>query len=492
MQITLHAARIAPPLNAHDSTPIDAMKIPRRAARVAPFLNQAERGTTLFEVALAIAILGSLLVFVNAMVFEETTRQRDRSLGRDLQLMTKFAQQYLKVEYSDLQTQLAGLSTTDAIMEISMQTLVDAGYLPSSFLQNGEHLNGARQSFAILIRAVSRLDSGNPQRTLTVAEIDVDDDDQVDADLVDGESTNDELDIESLLVTSSGNPLLPQHGNPAVVASDLPTVGYVQTAGVANGPFGNWSLDISPYAALDSYPDAGRFVSLLALSGFGVLDFWNSEPNDGSQVFPGNLFERCPGFSGRALAECMANNDVYTDLRFRPVDTDDDGTDDLFPKISGLLRLACVHSSSGLAVAGTLLLDCDDVRLSGNATIDGDLEVSGDASAERFIAAAIGDQDLTKGIYQGQIIAMDGRREIDKPDCQDSDSEAMILVAPAAFSSPDGSPIVGLKAFADDNTDKWTITLQAALDRDSNVDGQADVIELVSADDHALALTKCG
>lgn len=468
------------------------LAVPFRAARVVPLRNQAERGATLFEAALAIAILGSLLVFINAMIMEETTRQRDQSLGRDLQLMTKFAQQYLKSEYSDLQNQLASLSTTDAIMEISMQTLVDAGYLPASFVQNGEHLNSAGQSFVILVRAVSRLDSGNPQRTLTVAEIDVNNDDQVDTDLVDGESANDELDIESLLVTASGNPLLPQHGNPAVVATDLPTAGYVQTAGVANGPFGNWSLDISPYAALDSYPKAGRFVSLLALSGFGVLDFWHSEPNDGSHAFPGNLFERCPGFSGRALAECMTNNDVYTDLRFRSIDTDDDGADDLFPKISGLLKITCAHSSNELAVAGTLVVDCDDVRLNGNATIDGDLDVSGEVFAQRFIASAIGDQDLTKGIYQGQIIAMDGRREINKPDCQDGDSEAMILIAPVAFSSPDGSPIVGLKGFAEDNTDKWKITLQAALDRDSNVDGQADVVELVSSDDYALALTKCG
>lgn len=467
--------------------------------------RQAERGTTLLETALAAALMGSLLVFINAIVNEEMARQRDQSLGQQLHLMTKFAHRYLKNEFLQVQNQLASLSTTDAIAEISMKTLIDEGYLPSSFGQNGKYMNSENQTFAILVRGVSRLDKEYPQQTLKVAAIDADDDDKVDSKFVDGDTTNDEMDIEALLVTSGGKPLDPQHGHPAVLAADLATAGYVQTAGIAKGPFGNWSMDISAFASLDGYPKVGRFVSLLALSGFGVLDFWDKTTNNGNNTLRDNLFERCPSFTGQALAECIANNDVYTNLRFRAIDSDDDGKDDRFPEISGLLKMACASTNTELAVSGTLLIDCTQIKLRGRTTIDGDVTVAGDAdfsgqlqitskvSAERFVASAIGNQDLTKGVYEGQIMAMNGTREIDKPVCQKSD-EAMILVAPAAYASPDGSPIVGIKAFAANKVGdpkKWMITMQAALDRDSNVDGEVDVVNLASADDHVLALTRC-
>ena len=492
----------------------------------------AERGATLLEAALSIALLGSLAVFVNAIVSEEAARQRDKSMGRDLRLMTQFARQYIQAEYSRLQGELASLQTSDAIMEIPMQTLADRGHLPPSFLQAGQHLNSENQSFAILVRGVSRLDTANPQTTLTVAAIDADDDDAVDPLLVDGQAGNDELDLEALLVTSGGDPLPGQHGNPAAAAAGLAVAGYVQTRGTASGPFGSWSLDISPFETLSSYPEAGRFVSLLALSGFGVLDFQSADSTQtGGAEEAGHPFERCPGLAGTALSACAADNDIYTDVRFQPADTDgdgsaddfgdisgvysismaapadtdSDGTADLFPELTGLLRLACGKAGSATASAGTVLVDCADVRFTGDAVMDGNLTVSGDAdfagdlaaagtvAADRFIAAAIGDQDLTEGIYQGQIVAMNGSREIDKPVCLDAGSQATVLVAPAAFASPDGSPIVGLKALAETvkGKDKWAVRMQAALDRDSDGDGLADVIDLKSSSDHTLALTKC-
>ncbi len=495
-----------------------------------------ERGATLLETALSVALMGSLLVFVNAVVTEEAERQRNQSLGRDLRLMTQFAQRYMRAEYRNLQGELAKLSGADAIMEIPLQTLADTGHLPSSFLQSGRHLNSENQSFAILVRGVSRLDTANPQTTLTVAGLDANGDDAVDPVLVDGNPVNDELDLEALLVTAGGEPLPAQHGNPAAAAAGMAVVGYVQAEGTASGPFGSWSLNISPFQALSAYPAAGRFVSLLALSGFGVLDFQNADGTAGGG-YDGNPFERCPGSSGAALTDCAGNNDIYTDMRFRPADTDGDGdadefagisgvhsigmaapadadadgTADLFPEITGLLRVACGMSGSATASAGTILMECADVKFTGNAAIDGsltlsgdaeiagelnlgkDLTAAGDAAANRFIAAAIGDQDLTKGVYQGQIVAMNGSREVDKPVCRDAGSQATVLAAPAAFASPDGSPVVGLKAIAETvaGENKWIVRMQAALDRDSDGDGKADVIDLRSADDYVLALTKC-
>lgn len=492
--------------------------------------NESERGSTLLETALAMALFGSILVLVNSIVSEELERQSNASLGRDLRLLTEFSQNYMRSEYQNLQNQLTNLQNPNAILEISMQTLVDKGYLPPSFLESGTHKNGENQSYAILVRGVSRLDTSIPQNTLTSADIDKDGDHLVDSFLVDGKSGNDEFDLEAVLVTTGGTALPPHRGNQAVLASETAVAGYVQTMGTASGVFGNWSLDIRPFQSLNAYPSPGRFVSLLALSGFGVLDFrTGGNPTDEKQS--GNPFDRCPNFRGDNLAECASSNDIFTEAVFRsvdndgdgvtdsfgsingvhqismgqPVDSDNDGNEDVFPEIINVLRLVCDQSRSATASVGTLLMDCAHINLTGSLEVSGsvninnglslarDLDAAGEVSGERFIADAIGGQDLTEGIFSGQIVAMNGRRMIAKPTCSDADSTALILVVPASYQSPDGSPIVGMKALATSSRDRnqWQIQIQAALDRDNDNDGQADVVNLHSNQDYALVLTKC-
>ncbi|MCY4007051.1 MAG: hypothetical protein OXE84_09590 [Rhodobacteraceae bacterium] len=495
-------------------------------------LARGERGATLLEAALAVALFGTFLAFVNGLVREESDRQRDRSLGQDLRLTTQFAQQYVATEYDSLRASLAQLSSADAIMEISMRTMANAGYLPPSFLRGGEHRNNVGQKFAILVRGVSRADRSNPKATLAVTQLDSDIDGRVDAHLTDGNPDNDELDLEVLLVTSGGQKLPAQHGNPAAAFADLAAVGYVQKMGRANGPFGSWSMDITPFQSLASYPTVGHFVSLLALSGFGALDF-QSAGNSHREVtqLDGHPFERCLGLTGSSFAACAATNDIHTTIRFqpsdtdndgsndrfasmtglhklamaRPVDSDADGTIDLFSEVTGLLRIACGQSGVATASTGTILMECAQISLIGDTEIggsltvsddtevDADLTITGEATGARFVATALGGQDLTKGIFHASLVNLSKSRDIIKPDCQDADSEAQIFVAPAAYASPDGSPVVGLKAIAEEHVGgkKWTIRMQAAIDRDRNSDRKADVIELRSSADFALALTKC-
>ena len=503
------------------------------AAAVSPHSGQGERGATMLEAALSISLFGSVILLANAMVSEETERQRDAALGRDLKLMTQFATRYMAAEYDAIRHSLARLSGTDAITVISMQDVADAGHLPPSMLVGGEHRNGERQTYSILVRGVSRLDTGVPQATLAVSTVDADSDGLTDVGLMDGIVGNDELDLEALLVTSGGEEVPPQRGNPAAAAADMAVAGYVQNLGTATGPYGSWSLDISPFASLSGYPAAGRFVSLLALSGHGVLDFGSAA---GEQM-DGNFLERCPGLSGAALAECAASNELYTDVRFRafdrdadgapdefgtiedvysirmgaPADSDGDSAADTFPEITGLLRLQCGAAGSSTVSAGTLLVDCAETEFTGNArignsltvagtasvtgqvTAGADMEVTGELTAERFLAEAIGNQDLTKGIFTASVLAMDGAAKITQPQCLDAGSEPAIFVAPVTYASPDGSPIVGLKAIAEKVTgeNSWKVRIQAAIDRDSNSDGKADVVDLTSAADHALVMTKC-
>ncbi len=503
------------------------------AATVSRYSGHAERGATLLEAAISISLFGSVILLVNAMVSEETERQRDAALGGDLKLMTQFATRYVAAEYDAIRLSLAGLSGTNAITAISMQDVADAGHLPPSMLVGGEHRNGERQTYSIVVRGVSRLNTDIPQTTLAISALDANGDGLTDAGLMDGIAGNDELDLEALLVTSGGAPVPPQRGNPAAAAAELAVAGYVQNPGTATGPFGSWSLDITPFASLAGYPAAGRFVSLLALSGHGVLNF---SPAAGGQT-DGNFLERCPGLSGAALAECAVSNELYTDVRFRafdrdadgapdefgaiedvysirmgaPADSDGDSTVDTFPEITGLLRLQCGAAGSSTVSAGTLLVDCaaadftGDARIGNSLTVAGtaavtgnvsagaDMDVTGELTAERFLAEAIGGQDLTKGIFTASVIAMDGSAEISQPQCLDTGSEPAIFVAPVTYASPDGSPIVGLKAIAETVTGRnsWKVRIQAAIDRDSNSDGNADVVDLTSDADHALVMTKC-
>ena len=491
------------------------------------FHSEPERGATLLEVALSMTLFTSLILLANAIVSDELKRRSAIALGQDLRLMTQFTRQFVASEYDQIRSSFIQLGVGDAVREISMKEISDAGFLPPSMLASGNHRNAEDQKYGLMVRAVRRLDTHFPQTTLTIAEIDADSDGAVDLHWVDERVENDELDLEAVLVTFEGNEVPAQFGNLAVTASELAIAGYIQTADSAFGPYGNWSMNLIPFSALDIYPEAGRFASIVALSGFGILDFASNVPASET----GNPFERCPGLSGAALAACAAANDIYTGIQFQsadingdgrpdrfgeirdvysiqmgtPADSDGDGTADKLPDLTGLLRIACSDNANATISTGTLLLDCANIELSGDTKIAADLTVTGDSvvsggatvrsgvNAERFLAGVIGNQDLTKGIYAASVISMIGNTEVVQPTCSDAGSDPQIFAVPVAYSSPDGSPVVGVNAFAEvvSGESKWKIRMRAALDRDNDNDGDADIVELSSMSDHVLALSKC-
>ena len=469
---------------------------------------ESERGATLLEAAFTLALFGSTIALVGALLSEEASRQRSILLGRDILLMTEAARSFAEDEYGTLQGELAAVAGTDAIMEVGMQRLVDAGYLPAEFMVNGGRQNSLGQDWILLVRGVSRTDAARPPATLSIAAIDADSDGIVDPEFMDGLEGNGELDLEIILATTGGDAAQAQEGNPAIVASGLPTAGFVQDAGTARGPYGSWEMDIAPFLALGGDPAQGRFASLIAVSGLGVLDV-EREAEAGTPVAAaGNPFDRCPGAAGVLLADCAGNNRVHTDIAFDPfsggrtggdagisglfaldmhppVDSDADGTPDLFSAVTGTAGIACEETApAGLGV-GTLIIDCADVEFSGALTADGSV------TAETFLASSIGGRDLSTAILSAHLVALDPAPEIEKPDC--GSSSAAIYALPVSFVSPDGTPLVGVQAFARTMTDatKWTVSMRAAIDRDDDGDGNADLINLDTSSDLVLALTKC-
>ena len=495
--------------------------------------EMGERGATLLEAAFVVTLFGSLLVLANMLLSDELERRRSISLGLDLRLTSSAAQSFVALNYEALIERFAGLGDGEAIYSVSMQELASAGFLPAEFIENGERRNSYGQRYSLLLRGVNRSDAASPKSTMAVAALDADADGNVDPALRDGDPSNGELDLEVVLVTTDGDPVVPTIGNPAIIASEMASAGYIQNTGVANGPYGSWQLDISPFSSLDDYPAEERFAFLVALSGAGVL-------RDGQFALSGaagHPLERCVGATRDRLADCAMTNEVHGEIAFGgpadaalvseglntisnvysiemgpPVDSSGNGSVDLHSVISGLAELGCGAGTSNSFISGTLMIDCADVRFAGNAEVVADLAVGGDleiegginagsaieaeggVSALRFVAGAIGDEDLTKGVYFADVVAMGQGSEIAKPVCEDENVEPQVYAVPAAFGSPNGVPLVGVRAYAAESGDgsKWLVHMKAIIDKDGDSDGLADIVELNSSDDYALVLTKCG
>ncbi len=468
----------------------------------------AERGATLLEAALALSLIASTIALVNVILSEEAERQRDVLLGRDLRLMTTIARSFASDHHEDLKTELAALPQDDAIMAVGMQRLADAGYLPAEFLSNGMRKNSFGQEWLLLVRAVDLADADRPRPTLAIAEIDADDDGAIDAELADGTSSNGELDLEVLLVTSGGEAVPARNGNPAVIASGLSVAGFVQQEGHARGPHGNWEMDITPFTALDGDPAQGSFASMIALAGLGVLD--GNWPGSQAGGQTGHLLDRCPGASGNLLFECLADNEMYSEIAFDtapdaspdqtaairnlytlamgpPVDSDEDGVPDILAVISGVDGIGCNETMPDELSVGTLIVDCPSVKM------EGDLETSGSVTADSFYARSLAGQNLAKGIYAAHLVALDPEPQIGKPSCEGDAGSPAIYTLPVSYISPGGDPLVGVQTFAEDHSDpgKWKVRMKAAIDADEDGDGYSDVVELNSESDLVLALTKC-
>ena len=82
-------------------------------------------------------------------------------------------------------------------------------------------------------------------------------------------------------------------------------------------------------------------------------------------------------------------SNVYSIEMGQPVDSSEDGSIDQHSVISGLAELGCGAGTSNSFIAGTLIIDCADVRFAGSAdlTVGGDLEVDGGISAGTSIEA---------------------------------------------------------------------------------------------------------
>ena len=495
----------------------------RRGRKVSSGASR-ERGASLLEASLAVTLFGTLIILGNQLLVEESDRRQAITLGRDLRLVTLASQAYVRAEYEAIIKGMAtGSAEENAEASFHMSEVAEAGFLPESFLTDGQRTNNFGQEYVILLRGVNASDDSVPKGTMTRAMIDPDLDGVIDPGLIDGNPANGELEIEAILVTVGGEPAPPVSGITAVVAAELVSAGFVESAGQATGPYRAWSLNLEEYAAFDDSPEVEHFVSLIALSGYGVFN----QGGLAAAGYRGHPLERCLGLEDGTQSHraCTLGNEIFTEVVFNshdtdadgkldrfgtisnlyqldmgpPVDADGDGVADLVSAINRLGTINCDEGGDDLPASGELQMNCDKVRLTGNLDVagtlqvDSTLQVDGNALAMRYTADALGGLDLTKGVFHASLVSMGDNPTVPKPQCLDADSEPLIFAAPVSYATPSGYPLIGITAFAEHltDTDAWKIGIEAMVDSDSDGDGSADVISLVDPEVRALVLTKC-
>lgn len=510
-----------------------------------------KRGISLLEAILYLTVSTSVIVMFADLMNTESKRQEDISMAQSMNMMINSSQRYVAAEYDAIRDELlsrADLGET-ASLSVPMQELSSMGYLPDSFISNGENLFG--QQYVLLMRAVSALDTSVPQATMLLEDIDADNDNRIDNHLVDQDNSNDEMTIEALLVTSGGEEVPAARGPAIAVRTQKLTAGFVSEEGISRGSYGSFTFDISGFSDFSDYPTPGHFANIISLSRFSTVDF--TATNTGQSV--PDPMQRCseiienPGMTVTSpdYLACLSTNDMYNDIVFNSYDTDGDGIDDIYPGISGanninmsgsqdtdgdglpdrfakisdvyniemgspvdtngdgtadryssitnLARIAC-GGASDTVIDGTLVIDCENVVANGDMIISGDLITGGDVTGDRFISADMGDQDLSEGIYNTLLLASGST--IPKPICPavtadgNFQMEPRIFVVPAAYSHPGGLPTVGVRAYTEDaNTNDWRVRLYNFVDEDRCTSSISDPLTTNTSDYRAENASKC-
>lgn len=453
--------------------------------------RRRQRGSMLLDAALATGILFSLVAYSIQSSEEEMTRQKRTMVSSEHDVMLASARSFVKSNYHDM---IMDLYDADGVRTYTASDLVGAGFLPASY-SGGLIKSLYDQDYAIIARAVDRADGAVPQSTMTRAVMDPLTTGAPQASLLDGDPSNGEMEIESLLVTYGGDAM--SGGDMGAVIGQIEGAygGVVTDADVATGAYANFELDISGFSGLAEYPDEGHMASVLSLSSYGVL---GTTGGDSSVIDP---FRRCMdmNIATNAYSDCIASNEIYSDIVLRPYDSDGNGSIDQFPVLRNVTMLDCAEGTN-TGVATEFTIDCGTTRMSGNLIVEGDdaqigaLDVAADGldfggddlltrktisgvdenvlSTDRIMLTGLnGGQDMSEVISNSEVVA--ARATIDKPVCTATTEDGLntmsprAYVSPAAYSDPRGRAVVGVRAFADDiSATEWRVRMMLFVGQD--------------------------
>ncbi|MCA3506569.1 MAG: hypothetical protein IOD01_04665 [Rhodobacter sp.] len=362
-----------------------------------------KRGTTLVEMVLYISLVSLVMTFSIGLLREEQVRRERAAFAAEFKQVTSASQAFVGANYDDLLNTLLTTTTTGdpMIAVLPIAQVVADGFLPQGFAGTTSPKSFVETlNYSLVMRAVLRNDPGNTllpvaerfpaTQIKTAAIIDPLPPERFVGALIDGNSeTNDEIDLEVLLVTTGADPcvIVPAVQGPRI-ASQAETVaaGYVTGPGGglptgcpatvmndpawtgpfrATGPFGAWTLPLTPYIGLqlngDPAVQAGRLASLIALQRRPPLSEGAALAGTGDSAF------RCADVTPNTPQHlaCRQSTDMFSGIRFAAWDSDNDPftPPDVRPGLENVHSISLAAPAGAVAPAqmrNVLSLDCLD------------------------------------------------------------------------------------------------------------------------------------
>lgn len=348
-----------------------------------------KRGLSMAEVMLSLVVLSMIIVVMAVNAQRESQEQQDRMMAARTEMLANAAKSYVGEQYDFIREQMTETGgavdpSQQAVMVLTMDELAEAGYLSDALLSaNGG--NDFGHTYRLFIRGVLRGDSDWPQATLTKGEIA-----SLNTNDLNGRpvltnsvftTTDDELDLESVLISEGGQPvgegvIALRRGSSVTAHSGNPTMGFIQedpSSGelVAYGNLGAFQMPLAPWTDIGSTAQAGHFMTLVSLS-----DGTGNGAGTGSADIRGAL-RRCEDLVDASERElCLADgNKMYSSIVFNTVAGADYSE---YPGIEGLKKIACREPDAAGSPSGAvdddtdlLYIDCANVQVSDNLTVQG-------------------------------------------------------------------------------------------------------------------------
>lgn len=342
-------------------------------------IHTRKRGALLVEAALAVGIAISLIGLTISINAEQERRQDAISIGAEKKVILDAARNLILDQEADLLQQLfvsAVDSGSTAQLSFTPQDLVNIGYIPTSF-QPGALLDRLfEQDYVILMRPVFRDDVSTPADILGRDDMDPFGTGSINPLFIDGDLSNRELGIEAVLFTRGGQAVPPGQGNRVLSAVERVNAGFITDATQSRGIGGTMNFNITGFSDFPEFADIGpgRFASPVSLGSIGAIGA--NTPSNIPELR--ETFLRCVGLvpGEQSFLDCIAapRNEVFGDIILRGSDTDNDGTEDRFPMISGATRILCrdaVGDPSDPVAIDAFLIDCQRTEINGVLDITG-------------------------------------------------------------------------------------------------------------------------
>lgn len=367
-------------------------------------LYPERRGALLVEAALAVGIAISLIGLTVSINAEQERRTDAISIGAEKKIILDAARNLILDREEDLIEQLFQAAVTSGgpgQLTFTAQDLVNIGYIPESFVPGAAMRRLFQQDYVLLLRPVFRDDIATPAAVLEEIDMDPFGTGSINPGFIDGDLSNGELGIESVLFTTGGQPVPPGQGGRVLSAAQRINAGFITDATQSRGIGGTMNFNITGFQDFAEFSDTGqgRFASPVSLGSIGVI---------GSEA-PSNIpelretFLRCVGLTPGtdSFLDCIAapRNEVFGDIVMRGVDTTGDGTEDRFSTIQGATRIMCRNTPLGVddpVDVNAFLIDCSETEINGILNITGtEINFAGETLAEVREIAGVDEVVLT-------------------------------------------------------------------------------------------------